>query len=117
VLRAYYYNVPTKYRALKCPIANAARQRLDEWDQQRKGLPASGISMPKYGMVDWLFREYKLGKAYLEKAVFRSRNDYEWSMLEACDTLTKRGDRVGDRLKNRQHARSRHALRSLYCRR
>jgi hypothetical protein len=110
---AYYYNVPTKYRAMKCPIASEplgtdyAKMSVradthnglfDEWDQQRKGLPVTGVSMPKYGTVDWLFREYKISKAYLEKVAPRSRPDYEWAMLEICDTLTKKGDRVGDRL-------------------
>ena len=28
----------------------------------------------------------------------RSRRNYEWAMLEVCDTKTRKGDRVGDRL-------------------
>lgn len=111
--RAYYYNVPTKYRALKCPLKNeplgsdyarmVKRAELlnglfDEWDTQRKGLPVTGVSMPKYGTVDWLFREYKISKAYTEKVAVRSRQNYEWAMKEVCNTLTKKGDRVGDRL-------------------
>jgi integrase len=110
---AYYYNVPTKYRKLKCPIANeplgadfgkmqfrsaVLNGQFDEWDQQRKGLPVTGIKMPKYGTVDWLFREYKISKAYLEKVAVRSRGNYEWAMDEVCNTKTKKGDRVGDRL-------------------
>ncbi len=110
---AYYYNVPTKYRALKCPIANeplgvdyakmVARAAtlnglFDEWDQQRKGLPVTGVAVPKFGTVDWLFREYRISKAYQEKVSLRSRKDYEWAMQEICDTLTKKGDRVGGRL-------------------
>jgi hypothetical protein len=110
---AFYYNVPSKYRALNCPVRNeplgtdysemVKRAKtlngiFDEWDQQRKGLPISSPKMPKYGTVDWLFREYKLSKAYLEKVAPRSRPDYEWAMCEICDTLTKKGDRVGDRL-------------------
>jgi hypothetical protein len=110
---AFYYNVPTKYRVLKCPLRNeplgsdyaAMRKRaetlngiFDEWDQQRKGLPISSPKMPKYGTVDWLFREYKISNAYTEKVAARSRGNYEWAMQEICDTLTKKGDRVGDRL-------------------
>jgi hypothetical protein len=110
---AFYFNVPTKYRALKCPVPNEAlgtdyAQMLersdslnglfDEWDRQRKGEPVTSISMPKYGSVDWLFREYKQSRAYLDKVAVRSRRDYEWAMAEICDTLTKKGDRVGDRM-------------------
>jgi hypothetical protein len=110
---AFYYNVPTKYRPLGCPLSSAplgtdyaAMQDraetlngiFDEWDQQRKGLPISHPAMPKYGTVDWLFREYKLSRAYLDKVAPRSRANYEWAMREICDTPTKKGDRVGDRL-------------------
>jgi len=111
---AYYYNVPTKYRKLKCPVPNEAlgsdyakmaeraktlNGLFDEWDDSRKGLPITGIvNMPKYGTVDWLFREYKISKAYLEKVAERSRSDYEWAMDQICDIKTKTGDRVGDRL-------------------
>src|SRR5262249_49975959 len=70
---------------------------FDEWNIQRKGLPISAPAMPRYGTVDWLFREYKLSKAYLEKVSLRSRDDYEWAMLRVCDTLTKKGERVGDK--------------------
>ncbi|UFW75479.1 hypothetical protein [Bradyrhizobium sp. WU425] len=110
---AYYYNVPTKYRAIKCPLSNeplgtdyarmqarakTLNEQFDEWDQARKGLPISGVMAPKYGTVDWLFREYKISKAYLEKVAERSRSDYEWAMDEICNVLTKSGDRVGGRL-------------------
>jgi hypothetical protein len=54
--------------------------------------------MPKYGTVDWLFREYKISRAYLEKVDARSRSDYEWAMDQICDVITKKGDRVGSRL-------------------
>ena len=50
-----------------------------------------------YGTVDWLFREYKASKAYLEKVAPRSRPDYERTMLLVSDIVTKKGDRVGDR--------------------
>ncbi|WP_166297234.1 hypothetical protein [Bradyrhizobium sp. 2S1] len=111
---AFYYNVPTKYRALKCPVSNeplgkdfakmidrakTLNDQFDEWDQARKGLPVSGgAAMPKYGTVDWLFREYKISKAYLEKVAPRSRSDYEWAMDQICDIKTKSGDRIGGRL-------------------
>ncbi|WP_407122856.1 hypothetical protein [Bradyrhizobium sp. STM 3561] len=111
---AYYYNVPTKYRALKCPVQNeplgadfakmqerakTLNGQFDEWDQARKGLPVSGAPMmPKYGTVDWLFREYKISDAYLKKVAVRSRSDYEWAMDQICNVVTKKGDRVGDRL-------------------
>ena len=69
---AFYYNVPTKYRKMKCPVPNeplgadyakmTSRAEVlnglfDEWDKRRKGLPISEPAMPKYGTVDWLFRE------------------------------------------------------------
>src|SRR5262245_37637819 len=78
----FYYNVPSKYRALNCPVRNEPlgtdyaqmKKRAEtlngifnEWDQQRKGLPITSELMPKYGTVDWLFREYKASKAYTEK--------------------------------------------------
>lgn len=110
---AYYFNVPTRYRKLKCPVPNeplgtdfagmnaraiALNGLFDEWDQARKGAPVTGVEGPKIGSVDWLFREYKQSKAYLEKVDARSRSDYEWAMKQLCDMTTKRGDRVGGRL-------------------
>jgi hypothetical protein len=110
----YYYNVPTKYRKLQCPVpsvplgkdyavmkarAEVLNGQFDEWDRSRKGGPITGQTiMPKYGTVDWLFREYKISKPYLEKVAQRSRNDYEWAMDQICNIVTKAGDRVGDRL-------------------
>lgn len=110
---AYYYNLPTKYRKLKCSVQNeplgtdfavmtkragVLNGQFDEWDTQRKGLPISAPNMPKHGTVDWMFREYKISRAYLDKVAVRSRDDYEWAMDQVCNTLTKKGDRVGDRL-------------------
>lgn len=58
---AYYYNVPTKYRKLKCPVQNeplgtdfaltmkragVLNGQFDEWDTQRKGLPISAPNNP-----------------------------------------------------------------------
>jgi hypothetical protein len=110
---AYYYNVPTKYRELRCPLSNeplgtdfgqmkvraeVLNGQFDEWDRTRKGVPVTGGAiMPKYGTVDWLFREYKISDAYREKVAQRSRSDYEWAMEQICDIKTKTGDRVGDR--------------------
>ncbi len=62
----------------------------------RAGEPIESIA--RYGTVDWLFREYKSSKAYLEKVSKRSRADYERTMLLVADTLTKNGDRIGSRL-------------------
>lgn len=110
---AYYYNVPTKYRKLDCTVENEAlgtdfakmgeraktlNEQFDEWDTARKGLPVSpGALMPKYGSIDWLFREYKRSDAYLNKVALRSRGDYEWAMDQICDILTKKGERTGSR--------------------
>jgi hypothetical protein len=110
---AFYYNVPTKYRRLGCPIRNeplgtdyetmlkragTINGLFDEWNLHRKGLPISAPAMPKYGTVDWLFREYKISRAYLDKVAPRSRRDYEWAIDEICHIKTKSGDRVGERL-------------------
>jgi hypothetical protein len=110
---AYYYNVPSRYRAMKCPVSNeplgtdyafASKRaatlngQFDEWDASRKGLPVTGVSTPLIGTVDWLFREYKQSKAFTEKVASRSRGNYEWAMREVCNNvLTKSGDRIGSR--------------------
>lgn len=112
---AFYYNVPTRYREAGCPVPNeplgtdyaracGERSRaatlnglFDEWMDARKGLPVSSEAAPRIGTIDWLFREYKQSRAYLEKVKPRSRRNYEWNMREICGTLTKRGDRVGGR--------------------
>ncbi|MCK1578581.1 hypothetical protein IVB03_03025 [Bradyrhizobium sp. 168] len=112
---AFYYNVPSKYRKMGCPVPNEAlgtdyakacgeggraetlNGLFDEWMTARKGLPISSEIAPRIGTIDWLFREYKQSRAYLEKVKLRSRRNYEWNMREICDTLTNRGDRVGTR--------------------
>ena len=76
-------------------MPKALNYLFDEWDDQRKGLPISGPAAPRYGTIDWLFREYKQSKAYLEKVAPRSRRNYEWNMREVCDMLTIKGARVG----------------------
>ena len=115
---AFYFNVPTRYRKLGCTIPNeplgddyavacgddgnggraaALNAIFDEWDAMRRGRPITGERAPRYGTVDWLFREYKRSKAYLEKVALRSRPDYERTMLLVADIVTKKGDRIGDR--------------------
>ena len=110
---AFFYNTPTKYRALGCPLASeplgtdyAEMQKraetlnglFDEWCEQRKGTPITSRAAPKYGTVDWLFREYKISDAFTKKVAQRSRKNYEWAMDAVCNIVTKKGDRVGDRL-------------------
>jgi hypothetical protein len=115
----FYFNVPTKYRNLGCTISNEAlgtdyetacgengaggraeplNQLFNEWNKKRLGQEIPTGSLYRYGTVDWLFREYKSSKAYLEKVSKRSRPDYERTMLLVADTLTKSGDRIGSRL-------------------
>jgi hypothetical protein len=109
---AYYYNVPSRYRPLKCPVINeplgtdyavasnravTLNAHFDEWDTSRKGLRISGASTSVIGTVDWLFKEYKQSKAFTEKVAPRSRKNYEWAMREICDIQTKTGDRIGSR--------------------
>jgi hypothetical protein len=112
----FYFNVPTLYRRLGCPIRNeplgtdytaacgadgnggraaALNALFDEWLTVKSGEPLPGIA--RYGTVDWLFREYKASNRFLEKVSQRSRPDYERSMLMVADMVTTRGDRVGGR--------------------
>ena len=35
---------------------------------------------------------------HLARAAMRSRDDYEWAMDQVCNTFTKKGDRICDRL-------------------
>jgi hypothetical protein len=115
---AFYFNVPTLYRKLGCTIANeplgsdyavacgengeggraaGLNALFDEWNTKRKGGQVSTGRLAAYGTVDWLFREYRLSKAYLEKVAPRSRPDYERTILLIADIVTKKGDRIGDR--------------------
>lgn len=115
---AFYFNVPTLYRKLGCTISNeplgtdyvtacgehgtggraaGLNALFDEWNMKRKGGQVSAGRAAAYGTVDWLFREYKQSKAYLEKVSRRSRPDYERTMLLITDIVTKRGDRIGER--------------------
>jgi hypothetical protein len=113
---AYYWDLTGYYRKLGCPIpseplgtnyikacgdngnggrAAALNALFDEWKRVRSGEPIEGVI--RSGTVDWLFREYRQTKAYLEKVSPRSRRDYERTMLLVTDLITKKGDRVGDR--------------------
>jgi hypothetical protein len=108
----FYYNVPSKYRKMSCPVPNQplgtdlarASTRaetlnglFDEWVRFSRGLPVTSPSAPRVGTIEWLFREYKQSKAYTEKVKPRSRKDYEWAMREFCGTATKKGDLLGSR--------------------
>ena len=114
----FYFNIPSYFRKLACPVPNeplgkdyevacgkggyggraaALNARFDEWNQIRRGQPISGEREPRYGTVDWLFREYRRSKAYTEKVSQRSRPDYERTMLLITDARTKKGDRIGSR--------------------
>jgi hypothetical protein len=115
-LVAFYWALTGHYRGLGCSISseplgtdyaiacgqdgNGGRAAVlnalfDEWRSCRAGDPVAGLV--KFGTVDWLFREYKQTKAYLEKVSLRSRRDYERTMLLVLDMVTKKGDRVGER--------------------
>jgi hypothetical protein len=112
----FYFNVPTRYRALGCSIPNeplgtdysvacgadgtggraaALNGLFDEWLKTKGGESLPGFA--RYGSVDWLFREFKASIRFREKVSERSRPDYERSMLMVADMVTKAGDRVGDR--------------------
>jgi len=113
---AFYFNVPKLYLKAGCPRLNeplgddyvvacghdgkggraaTLNGLFDEWDQGRRGVPTSE-GAPAIGSVDWLFREYKQSRAYLEKVAMRSRKNYEWAMREVGDTLNKKGVRIGN---------------------
>jgi hypothetical protein len=113
----FYYNVPKIYLKAGCPKLNeplgmdyaiacgedgkggraaTLNGQFEEWDLMRKGLPVSSEAAPAIGSVDWLFREYKGSKAYLEKVGKRSRGGYEWTMRAVCDTLNKKSVRIGN---------------------
>jgi hypothetical protein len=112
----FYWELTGYYRKLGCSIrgeplgndyvvacgvdgnggrAAALNALFDEWRAIGAGEPVVGLV--KFGTIDWLFREYKQTKAYLEKVSKRSRRDYERTMLLVADMVTKKGDRIGDR--------------------
>lgn len=77
--------------------AAALNGLFDEWNTKRQGKPFDRGTLLRFGTVDWVFREYKSSKAYLEKVAIRSRPDYERTMLLVADVITKTGDRLGGR--------------------
>jgi hypothetical protein len=112
----FYFNLPKVYRDLGCTIPNeplgadygvacgpdgnggraaALNALFDEWRAGRAGEPVGGLV--RFGTVDWLFREYKSSKAYLERVSKRTRPDYERIMQLVANVVTKKGDRIGDR--------------------
>jgi hypothetical protein len=112
----FYFNIPTRYRALGCTIRNeplgpdysvacgadgtggraaALNALFDEWLRTKSGEPLPGLA--RHGSVEWLFREFKASIRFREKVSERSRPDYERSMLMVADMMTKAGDRVGER--------------------
>jgi hypothetical protein len=112
----FYWELTGHYRRLGCTIpgeplgddymtacgtdgaggrAAALNALFDEWRAVQAGEPVAGLI--RFGTVDWLFREYKQTKAYLEKVSKRSRRDYERTMLLVADIVTKKGDRIGNR--------------------
>jgi len=114
----FYFHLPAGYRKLGCSLPNEAlgpdyaaacgdngeggrastlNGLFDEWNTVRKGGQVVPGETNAYGTVDWLLREYKTSKAYLEKVALRSRPDYERTMLLITDLITKKGDRIGSR--------------------
>jgi hypothetical protein len=112
----FYWDLTGYYRRLGCSIpceplgtdyvlacgtdgnggrAAALNALFDEWRHVSAGGVVEGLA--RFGTVDWLFREYKQTKAYLEKVSGRSRLGYERTMLLVVDLATRKGDRVGDR--------------------
>ena len=105
----FYWELTGYYRKLGCSIhgeplgndyvvacgvdgnggrAAALNALFDEWRAIRAGEPVVGLV--RFGTVDWLFREYKQTKAYLEKVSKRSRRDYERTMLLVATWSRKR---------------------------
>jgi hypothetical protein len=116
--KAFYFNVPKKYRDLGCIVPNtplgcdyavacgndgnggraaALNALFDEWNTARRGLPVTGERTPIYGTIRWLFQEYCRSKAFTEKVSSRSRPDYERTMQLIQGIVTKKGDKLGDR--------------------
>lgn len=114
----FYFHLPVHYRKLGCSLPNqplganyneacgedgeggraaALNALFDEWNTARKGGQVATPGVGAYGTVDWLFREYKASKAYLEKVSPRSRPDYERTMLLITNIVTRKGDRIGRR--------------------
>jgi hypothetical protein len=108
---AFYWHVTKHYRKQGCLIpdeplgtsyvaacgedgsagrALALNALLDEWRARKAGEPIEE-TLIAFGTIDWLFREYKQTKAYLEKVSKRSRRDYERTMQLITNLVTKKG--------------------------
>jgi hypothetical protein len=119
---AYYWELTGHYRKLGCLIpgeplgtdyaracgddgnggrAAALNSLFDAWRSSRTGAPIEGLA--RFGTVDWLFREYKQTKAYLEKVSQRSRRDYERTMLLVVDLVTSGCYVIAPRRNNSAH--------------
>jgi hypothetical protein len=118
---AYYWTLPSYYRQLGCTLHRDADTALgsdyeaacgpdseggkaatlnglfDEWDAQRRGVKIEDRGAAP-GTVDWLFRTYKASLAWRRKVSVRSRPDYERTIRLLCDTLDKKGRRIGTHL-------------------
>jgi len=113
-----YWTVPTYHRKLGCTLPNEPlgtdyeaacgrdgkggkalilNELFDAWKARRDGGGDTRVGPARFGTVDWLFREYKRSKAYLERVSPRSRADYETIMRLVTELPTKAGDTVGDR--------------------
>ena len=69
--------------------AAALNGLFDEWNIARKGGQVTTAQRRRLRHVEWLFRQYKASKAYLEKVAPRSRPDYERTMF-SCRTSSQR---------------------------
>ncbi|MGJ4995690.1 hypothetical protein ACQR0Z_14790 [Bradyrhizobium sp. HKCCYLS3077] len=115
--QAFYFTVPVKYRKAGCPVPNeplgdyvtacgidgsggraaVLNALFDDWFAQYTGKAVAerNLAGARVGSIDWLFREYKRSKAYLEKVSKRSRPGYEHSMQAICNFVNKKGERIG----------------------
>ncbi|MDB5656660.1 MAG: hypothetical protein JWQ94_4273 [Tardiphaga sp.] len=113
--QSFYFEIPSHFRKLGCTVpseplgdyitacgvdgqggrAATLNGLFDEWQAARKGKMVEGSGAPRVGSVDWLFREFKRSRAYLDKVGVRSRGGYEWSMQAICDTQSKKHGRLG----------------------
>lgn len=116
---AFYFVISKYYRKLSCTIPNEPlgtdyedacgkdgkggraailNALFDEWEAKKNGEPIDNSKLARYGTIDWLFRHYKTEEAYTEKVSERSRPDYERIMQMICNTLDKKGRRIGDHM-------------------
>ncbi|MHC2241053.1 hypothetical protein [Bradyrhizobium elkanii] len=110
----YYWNLPTVYRKLGCPLhkehetalgtdydvactrAETLNGLFDDWDRMRLGEPPKPKIEVKVGTVDWLFRTYKTSNDWKERVSARTAPDYEVTMGLVGNVLRKSGARIGD---------------------